>query len=83
MRIEDRLERCKWATERVNAVLGGDRYAFKFNEKTHEFEFWEVNTPKPQCIFPLDLNGEPLSDITDWEIEYAIKFVRRRRRNAE
>lgn len=76
-------EMCEEATDRVNKILGGDRYGFLYNERTWEFEFWELRTPRPQCLFPLDLNGEPLDEITDWEIFHAVQFVRRRRKNAD
>lgn len=75
-----REERCKWATERVNNILGGDSYRFEYNEKEWRFEFWEDRATITQMIFPLTLGNTPLPDITDWEIRHAVNFVRRLRR---
>lgn len=69
-------ERCEWATHRVQAIVGGDNYWFQYNEHEWMFEFWERRGPIKQLIFPLELNGEPLRNITDWEVHHAVNFVR-------
>lgn len=76
---EKALNLCEWATERVNAIVGGKDYWFKFNQYESRFEFWEQRGPIKQMVFPLTVGDKPLQDITDWEIKHAVNFVRRAR----
>lgn len=76
MRKEWIKKRIKWANEKIRAYCGPD-YFFKFNEETDKFEFWEHRGPLTQMVFPLDVGNRPLRDITDWELQHAIHFVRK------
>lgn len=73
--IEERLE---WANQKVRTYCGPN-FWFEFNRNERVFEAWEKRGPMRQMLFPVDVNGEPLPTITDWEIMHMIRFVRRRR----
>lgn len=58
----------------------GPNYWFDYDLRDGKFWFIERRGPMINRIFPLDLNGNPLSKITDWELYHAINFLRGRRR---
>lgn len=76
---QKRNDICEEATNRLNKILGGSDYFFKFNSVRDRFEFWEDVGPVLQMVFPLTLNNEPLNDVTDWEIYHAVNWVRKKR----
>lgn len=58
----------------------GPNYWFDYNQSDGKFWFIEKRGPMINWIFPLDLNGNPLPYITEWEIFHAVTFLRRSRR---
>lgn len=74
-RIKQILEK---ANKRIRAYCGPN-YWFDYNLKDGKFWFIERRGPMINWIFPLDLNGYPLPNITEWEVYHAVKFLRRRR----
>lgn len=71
-------EHLKLANIKVRTYCGPN-FWFQYNKLEHRFEAWEQRGPMLQMLFPVDVNGIPLAEITDWEIEHLVKFVRRRR----
>lgn len=78
MRTEWINKRLRWANERIR-IYCGPNFWFQFSYRYNRFEFWEQRGPIRQMVFPVDMGGYPLPDITDWEIEHAVKFLRKRR----
>jgi hypothetical protein len=70
------------ANKRVRAYCGPN-YFFDYNMMDGKFWFKEKRGPMLNWIFPLDVQNHPLSDITDWEMNYAVTFLRKRRSNEE
>lgn len=78
-RIKELLEK---ANKKIRAYCGPN-YFFDYNMLDGKFWFKEKRGPMLNWIFPLDVQGHPLAFITDWEISYAVTFLRRRRSHEE
>lgn len=66
----------KWANKKLRGIIGGDAFWFDYNRATHTFEFWEKRGPMQQMVFPVNVARRALPEISEWEIEHAINFIR-------